>query len=121
MNSIYKILPLVLLSGCASMIHGTSDQITVSSLEKDTVISIDGVPRGKDTAMAEVKRGKTHQIKASKTNCQDVMAETSKSFDLTSLFGVLIDFGIITIPLDFIIGGAMETTPKIYTLTPICK
>ena len=110
-----------LVSGCASMFHGTSDTITVTSLEKDAVIYVDGAPRGKDSAMAQVKRGDKHTIKVSKEGCQDAIAETGDSFDAISLLGILIDFGIITIPVDMGIGGAWKTDPTIYTVSPICK
>ncbi len=111
----------MLFTGCASMIHGTSDQVTINSLEKNTTIYIDGAPRGNDVAMADLKRGKVHFIRVEKKGCQDVSSETSKTFDPTSLFGVLLDFGIITIPMDFVIGGAMKINPTSYTVTPICN
>lgn len=117
---IYYILPLILTTGCASIIHGTNDQVTANSLERNTIIYIDGAPRGKDTAQAELKRGKVHTIRAEKDGCQPVSMETSKKFDPTSLLGIFIDFGIITIPLDFAMGGAQEIDPKSYTVTPIC-
>lgn len=110
----------VALTGCASAIHGTSDNIFINSLEKGTTIYVDGSPRGKDNAMVDVKRGKIHQIRATKKDCKDAMVETSKKFDPASLLGIAIDFGIVTIPMDFLIGGAMEVTPKTYTVTPIC-
>jgi len=117
----YYLLPLLLTTACASIVHGTNDQVSVNSLEKGTTISIDGAPRGQDTAMAELKRGKTHFIRAEKPGCQEMSIETSRRFDPASLLGVFIDFGIITIPLDFIMGGAMKTEPTTYTVTPICK
>lgn len=111
----------MLTAGCASMFHGTSDTITVNSLEKDTVVYVDGSPRGKDSATAQVKRGVKHTIKVSKTGCQDAVAETGDAFDMMSLLGILLDFGIITIPVDMGVGGAWKTEPTTYTVTPICK
>lgn len=111
----------VLVSGCASMFHGTSDTITVTSLEKESVIYVDGAARGKDSAVAQVKRGAKHSIRVSKAGCQDALAETADSFDAISLLGIFIDLGIITIPVDMGIGGAWKTDPTIYTVTPICK
>ena len=117
----YFMLPLILTTACASIIHGTNDQVSINSLEKDTIISIDGTPRGRDNAMAELKRGKTHFIRAEKHGCQEMSIETSRKFDPASLLGIFIDFGIISIPLDFVMGGAMKTEPTTYTVTPICK
>lgn len=109
------------MSGCASIISGTSDTVTVNSLERDSKIYIDGVQRGLNDAMAEVKRGNPHTVKVSKAGCQDVIIQTAESFDATSLLGILIDFGIITIPIDLISGAAWKTSPTFYTVTPICE
>ena len=110
----------LLSSGCASIMRGTSDTITITSLEEGTVIYVDDIPRGKNQAMAEVSRGEEHTIKATKDGCQAMVVQTGKKFDMTSLLGILIDWGIITIPIDLVSGAAWKTHPKIYTVTPIC-
>lgn len=115
------LLSLALLGGCASIVHGTSDQITINSLQKGTVIYVDGAPRGQDVAQADVKRGETHAIRAEKIGCQTTTVDTTRKFDPASLLGILIDLGIISIPVDFIVGGAMQTYPRTYTVSPICK
>lgn len=121
MRKIAVFTSLILLSSCASIVHGTSDQITINSLQKGTTIYVDGAPRGEDIAQADVKRGEVHAIRAEKTGCQTVTVETTKKFDPASLLGILIDFGIVSIPTDLIIGGAMQTYPRTYTVSPICK
>jgi len=108
------------LSACATIIRGGHDTLTVNSLEKGSVIYVDGVPRGKEHAQLEVERGNTHTILVKKEGCQDVTAQTGESFDAVSLLGVFIDFGIISIPVDLISGSAWKTKPKTYTVTPIC-
>lgn len=126
-NLLIRTLVLLLISasamlstGCASIIRGTSDTITITSLEEGTVIYVDDIPRGKNQAMAEVARGKTHTIKATKDGCQAIVIETGKKFDMTSLLGILLDYGIFSIPIDLISGAAWKTYPTIYTVTPIC-
>jgi len=109
------------LTGCASAIHGTTDQIYINSLEKGTTIYVNNIPKGRDNIVTEVSRRSKHEIRVEKDNCQSISETTGRKFDLTSLFGVLIDFGIVTIPADFVIGGALATSPTTYTLTPICK
>jgi hypothetical protein len=119
-NSIVAI-SLVLLSGCAGIVRGTSDQITVNSLTTGTTIYVDGAPRGLDNVTTDIKRGNAHAIRVEKAGCQDVNIATTERFDATSLLGILIDFGIITIPIDLITGAAWKAEPKFYTVTPICK
>jgi hypothetical protein len=110
----------LLSTGCASIMRGTSDTITITSLEEDTIIYVDEIPRGKNQAVAEVSRGEEHTIKVTKAGCQTMVVQTGKKFDMTSLLGILIDWGIISIPIDLVSGAAWKTHPKIYTVTPIC-
>jgi hypothetical protein len=115
------LLPALLLSsGCAGILHGTSDTVSVNSMEEDTVIYVDGTPRGKDTAIAQLERGDDHTIRVSKQGCGDVTMETTDSFDTASLLGIFLDWGIISIPIDLVSGAAWKTDQSVVTLTPIC-
>jgi hypothetical protein len=114
------LLSPLLLSGCAGILHGTSDTVSVNSMEEDTVIYVDGTPRGKDTAIAQLERGDDHTIRVSKQGCRDVTMETTDSFDTATLLGIFLDYGIISIPTDLISGAAWKTDQSVVTLTPIC-
>ena len=114
------VFSVALTSGCASIIKGNSDRITVTSLEKDSVIWVDGAPRGRDAVTVDVKKGNPVSLKATKQGFQDVSIETTESFDATSLLGILIDFGIVSIPIDLISGAAWKQSPTTYTVSPIC-
>ena len=84
-------LPIVLLlaallsSGCAGILHGTNDTVSVNSMEDDTIIYVDGTPRGRNTAIAQLKRGDAHTITASKEGCRNVTVETTQSFDTVAI------------------------------------
>ncbi|MBT9496558.1 MAG: PEGA domain-containing protein [Zoogloea oleivorans] len=108
------------LSGCASIIKGNSDNITVNSLEKGSVIYVDGAARGVDTAMVNIKKGKPHTLRVEKEGCKAVTGESGEAFEPVSLLGILLDFGILTIPIDMISGAAWKVDPTTYTMTPIC-
>src|SRR5689334_18520420 len=108
-------------SGCSSIIKGNSDTITVNSLEHGTMLYVDGAPRGVDNAVVSVKKGKPHAIRAEKEGCLAVNTETTEAFDATSLLGVFLDFGIISIPTDLISGAAWKVDQTTYTVTPICE
>ena len=109
------------LTGCASVIKGSNETISVNSVEKGTTIYVDGAARGLDTASVSLKKGKTYNIRAEKEGCEAASATTGESFDPISLLGILIDFGIFTIPIDMISGAAWKIEPTTYTVTPICK
>ena len=122
MKNIILILVITILTqGCATIIKGTNDKIAINSIEKDTLIYVDGAVIGKDAVLIQVERGDTHTIRATKQGCQDIFLNTGESFDATSLLGILIDFGIITIPIDLLSGAAWKTDPKVYSASPICN
>ncbi|WP_190274820.1 PEGA domain-containing protein [Leptothrix cholodnii] len=112
---------VVALGGCSSIIKGTSETISVNSIEKGTTIYVDGAARGLDSASVSVKKGKPHSIRAEKDGCQAVTADTTETFDPTSLLGILLDFGIFSIPIDLMSGAAWKVEPTTYTVTPICQ
>ncbi|ARM86138.1 hypothetical protein [Marinobacter salarius] len=113
-------LAVSLSSGCATVIKGTDDSITVNSLEEGTTLYVNGAARGKDSAFVNLKKGKVHSISAKKDGCQTTTMQTGESFDPTTLLGIFIDWGIITIPTDLISGAAWEISPTTYTVNPIC-
>src|SRR4051812_48889572 len=119
MRLVASCLILVPLCSCATIFSGGRDTISVNSTEPGTMIYVDGALRGRDSASADVKRGKPHQIRVEKEGFQPVTIETGESFDGLSFLGILIDFGIITIPIDLLAGGAWKTNPTSYTVNPL--
>lgn len=113
-------LVALVLASCASIIKGTEQQINIVS-EKDVEIYVDGVKTGTETAIARVKKGDVHSITVKKEGCETLTVETGEAFDTTSLLGILIDFGIISIPVDLASGAAWKVEPTLYNVTPICK
>lgn len=114
------VLTAFLTTGCATIIKGTNENVSVNSLEDDTVIYVNGAARGKDTAFVNLPKGEKYTIRAEKAGCKPVTATTGESFDPTSLLGIFIDLGIISIPVDLISGAAWKIQPTTYTVTPIC-
>ena len=118
-------LPIVLLlaallsSGCAGILHGTNDTVSVNSMEDDTIIYVNSTPRGRNTAIAQLKRGDAHTITASKEGCRNVTVETTQSFDTVAI-GDFFRFRVLSIPIDLVSGAAWKTDQAIVTLSPIC-
>ena len=109
------------LTGCSTLFKGTTETISVNSIEKGTTLYVDGAARGVDSATVSLKKGKTYHLRAEKEGCESVVGSTNEAFDPTSLLGILLDFGMFSIPIDLITGAAWKIEPTTYTLTPICK
>jgi hypothetical protein len=104
---------------CAAIFSGGRDTITVNSIEPGTRIFVDGTLRGENCASVDVKRGKKHVIRVEKEGFQPVTTETGESLDGRMFLGILIDWGIISIPVDLLSGSAWQTEPTMYTVTPL--
>lgn len=119
-KTVLALSAVAMATGCATTIKGTSEEVTINSLEPDTTLFVNGAARGVDSAFVSVKKGSPHTITAKKEGCQPVTQMTGEQFDATSLLGIFIDWGIITIPIDLISGAAWKVEPTSYTVSPIC-
>lgn len=119
MKARYAILLPLIFSSCASIFSGGRDTITINSIEPGTKIFVDGAFQGENSVSVDVKRGKKHVIRVEKEGCQTVSEQTGEALDGSMFLGILIDWGIITIPVDLISGSAWKTEPTEYTVTPL--
>lgn len=108
----------ICLSGCASLVSGTSQTITVLS-EPNAEIYINDRYVGKGRREIKLKRGMTHRIKAKLNECQQTVA-TKKTFNQITLAGLFIDLGLISIPMDFSTGAAWKIEPSRLYISSNC-
>jgi len=110
------------LSGCASIINGSTQQISVNSNDRDAEIYANNMHIGTGSAVTSFKKKEEYVITARKEGCNDATMVASKSFDATTLLGILIDLGLISILLvDGAINGAWNKFDQThYTLSPSC-
>lgn len=85
------------LSGCATMFNGSSQQVAIRSNQSDVDLYVNEAYIGRGNGVTTLRKKEEYVITARKEGCQPVTIPVSKSFDATTLLGVLIDFGIITI------------------------
>lgn len=113
---------LIASSGCATIFKGSSDSVTVSSDQADAKIYIDGQFAGDGTAIATLSKRGDHTIKVSKPGCKDRIIQTQSSFDPTTLLGLFLDFGLISILVvdGLATGNWAKISPTYYAVTPDC-
>lgn len=105
-SRLFPLLALTSLSvfgpGCAAILTGTKDTLTLSSGEPDTEFYVDGRPVGKgSSAVTQVPRkGNADTVlTARKDGCSDVDVPLPVTFNGHTLWGVFWDFGLVSILL----------------------
>jgi hypothetical protein len=115
---------LILNVSCASMFSGTSQRIKVRSDIPGTKLYLDDEEIGTNETTVTVakKRLKEVQLIAKKEGCETKRTDIETKFDSTSLLGLLIDFGLISIlVVDWGINGAVREAERTnYVLNPVC-
>ena len=119
----FALLCIVLLSGCASMFNGTSQQVSIRSNVEGTELYVNDAYVGKDNGVVVFNKKKNYVITAKKEGCVQSSLPASKSFDATTLLGILIDFGIFTIlVVDGLATGAWQSFDQTsYVVDPNCS
>lgn len=111
-------------AGCASMFSGTSQNLLLRSDVRGTKLYLNNEEVGTDTATVQIskKNLKNSILIAKKPGCSDYQTMVSTKFDATSLLGVLLDFGIVSILIvDWGITGAVTEAERTnYLLNPTC-
>lgn len=112
----------ILTSGCAAMFNGSSQQVAIRSNVEGAQLYVNEAYIGKNSGVTTFKKKKNYVITARKEGCTDATIPASKSFDATTLLGVLIDFGIITVlVVDGAATGAWQQFDQTsYVLDPVC-
>jgi len=115
----YLVISLtVLLSGCASMFNGNQQQVSIKT-HPDAEIFIDNRYAGNGQTQKWLNRDSTHVIRVTQGECEQSYT-TQARFNKTSLLGLFLDLGLISIPVDFITGAAWDIYPNRFIMQPEC-
>lgn len=115
---------VLLNASCASMFSGTTQTILVRSDQKGTKLFLNNDEIGTDTATVQISKKNLNNsiLIAKKPGCTDAQSSIPTKFDATSLLGVFIDFGLISILIvDWGITGAVHEAERTsFVLNPSC-
>lgn len=98
-----SIVLIVSIAGCATIFHGATQQVAIRSNVDDAKLYVNEAYIGKGNGVTTFHKNKKYTIVARKEGCSDGTVIPTKSFDATTLLGILIDYGIISV---LIIDGA---------------
>ncbi len=125
MFRVFLAFTMVTSTGCASMFSGTTQNFLVRSDISGTKLYLNNEEIGTDTATVQIskKKLKNSVLLAKKPGCSDYSTHINTKFDATSLLGILLDFGLISIlVVDWGITGAVSEAERTnYILNPKCN
>ena len=112
----------LLLTSCASIFNGSTQQLSIRSNVNDAKLYVNEEYVGKNSSVTTLQKKKKYEITAKKEGCTDVTVPVTKSFDPTTLLGILIDYGVISIlVIDGAATGAWQKFDRTsYVIDPQC-
>ena len=105
------LISFVLLTNCASIIHGSRQDIAFSSNPSSAEITINGESRGKTPATISLKRNEDYAVKIQLLGYLPYEVNVSKKVD-GWIFGNIIFGGIIGLIVDASTGGMYKLSPE---------
>ena len=109
--SVYLSLNVLLLqTGCASIVSGRHQDISVRSNPPGASVEIDGLAVGKTPLTTEAKRKKRHQVKISKEGYLEETRMTKKGYNWWFTGNIILG-GIVGIIIDFATGAVYSVSP----------
>jgi hypothetical protein len=115
-------LLVVSLTGCATMFNGSTQVMSIRSNYDDAKLYVNEEYIGKGNGTQTFKKKGHYKITARKEGCADTTLIPTKSFDPTTLLGILLDWGIISILIvDWAATGAVHKFDQTgYLIDPNC-
>jgi len=104
------ILSLVGMPGCATIIHGKNQTVSVSSTPQGADVLVDGQPRGKTPLKTDLRRGQSHVVEVTKPGYLSETVMTTTKLNPTPLLNAVIGGGV-GIVVDLATGSATDVTP----------
>jgi hypothetical protein len=111
MNWIKILTPLILLSGCATVVNGTNQDVTIASTPSSAEVWVDSKYVGLSPTVVKLARSETHTVKIALKGY--LPYEVTLTKELSGwVFGNLVFGGLIGLAVDGITGSLYQLTPK---------
>jgi hypothetical protein len=99
------------LSGCATIIHGTRQDVGISSTPTGASVSIDNTEKGKTPLVAKLTRKDNHVVRIELAGYQPFEATLTRSVS-GWVWGNIAFGGLIGLAVDGISGGIYKLSPE---------
>ncbi len=101
----------VFVTGCATIIHGTTQYVGFSSAPSGAAVIVDGATRGKTPTVLKLRRKDNHIIQIKLAGYQPFDATITRSVS-GWVWGNIVFGGVIGLAVDAITGGLYKLTPE---------
>jgi len=105
------LLVAVAIWGCATIMHGTSQKIGISSSPTGAKVSVDNAVLGITPLFADLKRGDEHIVTVELAGYQKTQLTITKSVS-GWVWGNIIFGGLVGLAVDAITGGLYNLSPE---------
>ena len=105
------LLQFLVLAGCASIMHGTTQQVAVSSSPTGAKVAVNGMDRGVTPVIADLKRKDNHVIRVTLDGYQPFEMALTRSVS-GWVWGNLVFGGLPGLAIDAITGGLYKLAPE---------
>lgn len=100
----------ILFSNCASIIHGTKQDVSISSNPSKAIVTIDNIERGKTPITVELSRKDHHTVQIVLDGFFPYETKLTRKVD-GWIAGNVIFGGLVGLAVDAITGGMYKLTP----------
>jgi hypothetical protein len=116
LSTLAGIALIFLLSGCATIMHGTTQSIGISSTPTGASVSVDNIAHGQTPVVAPLSRKDNHIVKVELAGYQPFEATVTRSVS-GWVAGNLVFGGLIGLGVDALSGGLYTLGPEQITAT----
>jgi hypothetical protein len=104
-------MTLLLIAGCATIIHGTRQDVGISSTPSGASVTVDNVQTGTTPAFAKLRRKENHVVRISLPDYQPIDLTLTSSVS-GWVWGNVAIGGLIGLAVDAISGGMYKLSPQ---------
>ena len=117
---VIAVVAVVALTGCCSIIHGTRQDVGVTSAPPGATVKIDNIQSGNTPVIAKLTRKDNHVVRIELAGYQPFDATLTRSVS-GWVWGNIVFGGLIGLAVDAIDGGMYKLTPEQVSATLVAS
>jgi hypothetical protein len=100
-------------SGCATLVRGSTESVTVVADRDSAFVFVDGIAAGVTPARLQVRRSSGHRVRVVRDSFRIAHAEVSRSFNPAAAVGSVLFGGVPSLAVDAGTGAVFDLDPNV--------